>query len=402
MSELWCVRAGEIPYDAARALQKRLEAARQAGAIADVLLLLEHPAVYTKGRRYDGRRASDGRGLVPDAGHRRGRDRPRRTRHLPRARPARRLPDREPARPTATTSTTDIRRMERVMIDVARRPRRRGGPDRGTDRRLDLGASATAREDARRHAEARKIGSIGVHVNRGVTTHGFAINVNNDLQPFEWIVPCGIEACRMTSLTRELGAEQDMERLHGHGPRPLRRGSTSAIRSSSRRSSSRSASPGAARRRRYGRRMERGTLDERIHVTRSRRRPGGGPEVEGRPFRERKPPWLKVPAPGGPNYRRLQSLIARPGPQHRLPGGQLPQRRRVLGARHGDVHDPRRRLHPPLRLLQRPDGKAELQRPARADARRRHRQAHGPAPRGRSPRSTATTCPTTAPAPSSA
>ena len=50
-----------------------------------------------------------------------------------------------------------------------------------------------------------------MHVNRGVTTHGFAINVNNDLQPFEWIVPCGIESCRMTSLARELGAEQDLD-----------------------------------------------------------------------------------------------------------------------------------------------------------------------------------------------
>jgi lipoyl(octanoyl) transferase len=59
--------------------------------------------------------------------------------------------------------------------------------------------------------EGRKIGSIGVHVSRGVTTHGFAVNVNNDLQPFEWIVPCGIDGCRMTSVCRELGAEQDME-----------------------------------------------------------------------------------------------------------------------------------------------------------------------------------------------
>jgi len=59
--------------------------------------------------------------------------------------------------------------------------------------------------------EGRKIGSIGVHVNRGVTTHGFAINVNNDLQPFEWIVPCGIDGVRMTSITRELRAEQDMD-----------------------------------------------------------------------------------------------------------------------------------------------------------------------------------------------
>ena len=61
--------------------------------------------------------------------------------------------------------------------------------------------------------EPRKIASIGVHVSRGVTTHGFAINVNNDLQPFEWIVPCGIENCRMTSVARELGAQFDMDRF---------------------------------------------------------------------------------------------------------------------------------------------------------------------------------------------
>ena len=50
---------------------------------------------------------------------------------------------------------------------------------------------------------------------------------------------------------------------------------------------------------------------ERIHVTRSRARPGGvrAEELDGRPFRERKPPWLKVPAPGGPTYRKLKSSI---------------------------------------------------------------------------------------------
>lgn len=57
----------------------------------------------------------------------------------------------------------------------------------------------------------RKIGSIGLHVSRGVTTHGLAVNVNNDLQPFEWVVPCGIEGVSMTSLSRELGAEQDFD-----------------------------------------------------------------------------------------------------------------------------------------------------------------------------------------------
>ena len=48
-----------------------------------------------------------------------------------------------------------------------------------------------------------KIGSIGVHVSRGVTTHGFAVNVDNDLQPFEWVVPCGMEGVRMTSVHKE-------------------------------------------------------------------------------------------------------------------------------------------------------------------------------------------------------
>src|SRR5436305_7085018 len=53
--------------------------------------------------------------------------------------------------------------------------------------------------------EDRKIASIGVHVARGVTTHGFAINVENDLQPFNWIVPCGLDHVRMTSLIKETG-----------------------------------------------------------------------------------------------------------------------------------------------------------------------------------------------------
>jgi lipoate-protein ligase B len=53
--------------------------------------------------------------------------------------------------------------------------------------------------------EERKIASIGVHVAHGVTTHGFAVNVEDDLQPFSWIVPCGLEDVRMTSLIKETG-----------------------------------------------------------------------------------------------------------------------------------------------------------------------------------------------------
>jgi lipoyl(octanoyl) transferase len=57
----------------------------------------------------------------------------------------------------------------------------------------------------------RKIASIGVHVSRGVTTHGFAINVDGDLQPFEWIVPCGLEGVRMTSILKETGRIGEMD-----------------------------------------------------------------------------------------------------------------------------------------------------------------------------------------------
>jgi lipoyl(octanoyl) transferase len=51
----------------------------------------------------------------------------------------------------------------------------------------------------------RKIASIGVHVSRGVTTHGFAINVSNDLEPFAWVVACGLDGVSMTSVAHEHG-----------------------------------------------------------------------------------------------------------------------------------------------------------------------------------------------------
>jgi lipoyl(octanoyl) transferase len=51
----------------------------------------------------------------------------------------------------------------------------------------------------------RKIGSIGLHISRGVTTHGLSVNVDNDLAPFGWVVPCGLGDVAMTSLREELG-----------------------------------------------------------------------------------------------------------------------------------------------------------------------------------------------------
>src|SRR5213596_2840973 len=81
-----------------------------------------------------------------------------------------------------------VRRLERVVIDSLAAVGIEAGPVEGLTGVWTNG---------------RKIASIGVHVSRGVTTHGFAVNVNNDLQPFEWIVPCGLEGVRMTSVIAE-------------------------------------------------------------------------------------------------------------------------------------------------------------------------------------------------------
>jgi lipoyl(octanoyl) transferase len=97
-----------------------------------------------------------------------------------------------------------IRRMEEAMIAAL--------GDRGVEAQVFEGLTGVwVGAEPPPAGEARKIGSIGLHISRGITTHGLAINVSNDLQPFEWIMPCGIEAVRMTSLTRELGAEQDID-----------------------------------------------------------------------------------------------------------------------------------------------------------------------------------------------
>jgi lipoyl(octanoyl) transferase len=192
------VRAGLVPYTIAFGVQKRLEDARQAGEIPDVLLLLEHPPVYTRGRRFTpdelpmGVEWYQAQGIEVVDTDRGGRV----TYHGPGqlvGYPVVSL------RPYGDDVHEYIRRMEQVIMDSLARHGVEAGPIGGL-------TGVWTREP-------RKIASIGVHVNRGVTTHGFAINVNNDLQPFEWIVPCGIDDCRMSSLARESRHEQDMEEL---------------------------------------------------------------------------------------------------------------------------------------------------------------------------------------------
>lgn len=81
-----------------------------------------------------------------------------------------------------------VRRLEDAMIAALR----------------DEGVAATAPDGLTGVWAGRaKIGSIGVHVSRGVTTHGFAVNVVNDLEPFTWVAACGVENAQVTSLARE-------------------------------------------------------------------------------------------------------------------------------------------------------------------------------------------------------
>jgi lipoate-protein ligase B len=60
--------------------------------------------------------------------------------------------------------------------------------------------------------EDRKIAAMGVRISRGVTRHGFALNVVNDLAPFSAIVPCGLSGLGVTSISRELGAPVGLDR----------------------------------------------------------------------------------------------------------------------------------------------------------------------------------------------
>lgn len=173
-----------VPYAEGWERQRSIHAAVVSGS-PDTLLLLEHEAVFTAGTRtYPSERPSDGTPVIDvDRGG-------KITWHGPGqlvGYPIVRLPE-----PVDVVS--HVRRLERVLIAAV----------------ADLGA--TARQVAGRSgvwvtADGRdaKIAAIGVRVERGVTMHGFALNCDNDLAPFDRIVPCGISDAGVASLTTVLG-----------------------------------------------------------------------------------------------------------------------------------------------------------------------------------------------------
>jgi lipoyl(octanoyl) transferase len=186
--ELWVCHLGTVRYRDALAMQDAIRARRQAGELPDTLLLLEHPPVYTRGRRSGARdlplgedfyRAKGIEVIDTDRGGQLTYHGPGQLVGYP------------------IMGVEDVHRFLRTMEEAL------------------IAALAEEGIQARsRHDEGidytgvwvadRKIASIGVHVSRGVATHGFAVNVENDLDPFTWVVPCGLPDVSMTSLEREL------------------------------------------------------------------------------------------------------------------------------------------------------------------------------------------------------
>ncbi len=175
---------GMVPYRDGAALQETLRSRRQSGELPDLLLVLEHPPVYTRGRRTEpgdlpmGEDWYRGQGIEVCDTDRGGRV----TYHGPGQLVAYPI--------MAVERVADfVHTMERAIVAAL--------ADEG------IAAEPRATPHTGVWVDQAKIASIGVRVSAGVTTHGLAVNVDNDLQPFGWIVPCGIDHVRMTSVAKE-------------------------------------------------------------------------------------------------------------------------------------------------------------------------------------------------------
>lgn len=191
MNSLEVTRAGLVPYEAALALQADQVTARKAGTIGDSLLLLQHPPVITLGVKVRQSRehvlATDdvlrARGIaLYEAG--RGGDV---TYHGPGQLVGYPILDLKPDRMDAHRYVRDL---EEALIGVC----------------ADFGLAATRKPGLTGvWVGEEKVAAIGVRLSRWVTSHGFALNVAPDLDPFGLIVPCGITDRGVTSLERLLG-----------------------------------------------------------------------------------------------------------------------------------------------------------------------------------------------------
>ncbi len=188
--KLSVARLGLVEYEAALRLQDAAVRARQAGAIGDTLLLLEHPHVFTFGRGADARFIrQQPAGIAVHRVSRGGQI----TYHGPGQLIAYPILKLEGA---ACDVGRYLRNLEAVMIDALAR--------------LGIASGRRAGMTGVWVGE-KKIASIGVGLRRWVTFHGFALNVACELGYFDAIVPCGIAGCEMTSIAALGGAEISMD-----------------------------------------------------------------------------------------------------------------------------------------------------------------------------------------------
>jgi lipoyl(octanoyl) transferase len=189
------IRAGTVDYLTALAEQHRIADEVIAGTNPGAVLLLEHPPVFTAGRRTEAHeRPSDGSPVIDvDRGG-------KITWHGPGqlvGYPIIKLPE-----PMDVVGY--VRKLEDILMRVC--------ADFGVETVKICGRSGVWLE-ANGSRPDRKIAAIGVRVAKGVTTHGFAINANPDLSWYDRIVPCGIADASVTSLSKELGREVSVEEL---------------------------------------------------------------------------------------------------------------------------------------------------------------------------------------------
>jgi lipoyl(octanoyl) transferase len=189
VSELRVVRAGTVPYEDAWAWQRRLHEERVAGTGPDTLLLLEHPAVYTAGKRtLPHERPFDGTPVIDvDRGG-------KITWHGPGqlvGYPIVKLAD-------PVDVVAHVRRLEVALMAVC------SGLGLATEQ-VEGRSGVWVRADER--GPDRKVAAIGVRVARGVTMHGFALNCDPDMRAFGNMIPCGIVDAGATSLSAELGRD---------------------------------------------------------------------------------------------------------------------------------------------------------------------------------------------------
>jgi len=192
---------GRVSYAEGLRIQAELIAARKAGAIADTLVLLEHPPVLTMGRNSHQENILASEEFLRSKGvevyeTNRGGDV---TYHGPGQLVGYPIVDLRgdlPGKKGPHLGPVDfVRMLEEVLIRTCRNFGVQAQRIKGRTGVWTIGGGSVLEG---------KLAAIGVHVSQGVTSHGFALNVTTDLRDFQWIVPCGITDRAATSLELEV------------------------------------------------------------------------------------------------------------------------------------------------------------------------------------------------------